>query len=57
MNKKRIYVGIKGYFWDNEDYYVFDELTNICQDGRPPYYASIGIWFYNFSHEKQPWMK
>jgi hypothetical protein len=50
-------VGDIGYFWDNEDSYVFDELTNICQDGRPPYYASIGIWFYNFSHEKQPWMK
>jgi hypothetical protein len=56
-NNKEPQVGDIGYFWDNEDSYVFDELTNICQDGRPPYYASIGIWFYNFSHEKQPWMK
>ena len=54
---KKPKVGDKGYFWDNEDGYVFCELTNICQDGRPPYYAIIGIWFYNFSHEKQPWMK
>jgi hypothetical protein len=58
MNEpKEPQVGDKGYFWDDEDGYVFCELTNICQDGRPPYYAIIGIWFYNFSHEKQPWMK
>jgi hypothetical protein len=56
-NSKEPKVGIKGYFWDNEDSYVFNELTNICQDGRPPYYCSLGLWFTNFSKEKQTWMK
>jgi hypothetical protein len=50
-------VGDKGYFWDDEESYLCSVIKNIFQDGRPPYYCSLGLWFTNFSHEKQPWMK
>jgi hypothetical protein len=50
-------VGDIGYFWDDEESYLCSVLKNIIQDGRPPYYCSLGLWFTNFSKEKQPWMK
>jgi hypothetical protein len=50
-------VGDIGYFWDDEESYLCSVLKNIVHDGRPPYYCSIGLWFSNFSHEKQPWMR
>jgi hypothetical protein len=52
-------VGDKGYFWDDndEESYLCSVLKNIVHDGRPAYYCSLGFWFTNFSHEKQPWMK
>ena len=53
---KKPQVGDKGYFWDDEESYLCSVLKNIVNDGRPPYYCSIGLWFTNFSHEKQPWM-
>jgi hypothetical protein len=50
-------VGDIGYFWDNEESYLCSVLKNIVHDGRPAYYCSLGLWFTNFSQEKQPWMK
>jgi hypothetical protein len=50
-------VGDIGYFWDDEESYLCSVLKNIVNDGRPAYYCSIGLWFANFSQEKQPWMK
>ena len=51
-------VGDKGYFWNKEDGYVFSDLMYIDHDGSSiPYYCSLGLWFTNFSKEKQPWMK
>jgi hypothetical protein len=50
-------VGDIGYFWDDEDSYLCSVLKNIVNDGRPAYYCSLGLWFTNFSKEKQPWMK
>jgi hypothetical protein len=50
-------VGDIGYFWDDEESYLCSVLKNIVHDGRPAYYCSIGLWFANFSKEKQPWMK
>jgi hypothetical protein len=50
-------VGDIGYFWDDEESYLCSVIKNIFQDGRPPYYCSLGLWFTNFSKEKQPWMK
>jgi hypothetical protein len=50
-------VGDIGYFWDNEESYLCSVLKNIVNDGRPAYYCSLGLWFTNFSKEKQPWMK
>jgi hypothetical protein len=54
---KKPQVGDIGYFWDDEESYLCSVLKNIVNDGRPAYYSSIGLWFSNFSHEKQPWMK
>jgi hypothetical protein len=56
-NYKEPKVGDIGYFWDDEESYLCSVLKNIVHDGRPAYYCSIGLWFSNFSHEKQPWMK
>jgi hypothetical protein len=56
-NYKEPKVGDIGYFWDDEESYLCSVLKNIVHDGRPPYYCSLGFWFTNFSHEKQPWMK
>jgi hypothetical protein len=56
-NYKEPKVGDKGYFWDDEESYLCSVIKNIFQDGRPPYYCSLGLWFTNFSKEKQPWMK
>jgi hypothetical protein len=50
-------VGDIGYFWDDEESYLCSVLKNIVNDGRPPYYCSLGLWFSNFSKEKQPWMR
>jgi hypothetical protein len=51
-------VGDKGYFWNKEDGYVFSDLIYIDHDGSSiPYYCSLELWFRNFSHEKQTWMK
>jgi hypothetical protein len=50
-------VGDIGYFWDDEESYLCSVLKNIVHDGRPAYYCSLGLWFTNFSKEKQPWMK
>jgi hypothetical protein len=50
-------VGDIGYFWDDEESYLCSVLKNIVNDGRPAYYCSLGLWFTNFSKEKQPWMK
>jgi hypothetical protein len=51
-------VGDKGFFWNKEDGYVFSDLIYIDHDGSSiPYYCSLELWFRNFSHEKQPWMK
>jgi hypothetical protein len=50
-------VGDMGYFWDDEESYLCSVLKNIVNDGRPAYYCSLGLWFTNFSKEKQPWMK
>ena len=46
-----------GYFWDDEESYLCSVLKNIVNDGRPAYYCSLGLWFTNFSKEKQTWMK
>ena len=54
---KQPQVGDIGYFWNDQDCYLCSVLKKIEHDGRPPYYCSIGFWFTNFSHEKQPWMK
>ena len=57
-NYKEPKVGDKGYFWNKEDGYVFSDLMYIDHDGSSiPYYCSLELWFRNFSHEKQPWMK
>jgi hypothetical protein len=56
-NYKEPKVGDIGYFWDNEERYLCSVLKNIVNDGRPAYYCSLGLWFTNFSKEKQPWMK
>jgi hypothetical protein len=58
-NNKEPKVGEVGYFWDDNDKesYLCSVLKNIVHDGRPAYYCSLGFWFTNFSHEKQPWMK
>ncbi len=50
-------VGDIGYFWDDEESYLCSVLKNIVNDGRPAYYCSLGLWFTNFSKEKQTWMK
>jgi hypothetical protein len=50
-------VGDIGYFWDDEESYLCSVLKKIVHDGRPAYYCSLGLWFTNFSKEKQPWMK
>ena len=49
-------VGDIGYFWDDEESYLCSVLKNIVNDGRPAYYCSLGLWFSNFSKEKQTWM-
>jgi hypothetical protein len=49
-------VGDIGYFWDDNESYLCSVLKNIVNDGRPAYYCSLGLWFTNFSKEKQPWM-
>jgi hypothetical protein len=54
---KKPKVGDIGYFWDDEESYLCSVLKNIVNDGRPAYYCSLGLWFSNFSKEKQPWMK
>jgi hypothetical protein len=54
---KKPKVGDIGYFWDDEESYLCSVLKNIVQDGRPAYYCSLGLWFTNFSKEKQTWMK
>jgi hypothetical protein len=56
-NYKEPKVGDIGYFWDDEESYLCSVLKNIVNDGRPAYYCSLGLWFTNFSKEKQPWMK
>jgi hypothetical protein len=57
-NNKQPQVGDKGYFWNKKDGYVFSDLIYIDHDGSSiPYYCSLELWFRNFSHEKQPWMK
>jgi hypothetical protein len=50
-------VGDMGYFWDDEESYLCSVLKNIVHDGRPAYYCSLGLWFANFSRQKQSWMK
>ena len=51
-------VGDIGYFWDDEEIYLCSVLKNIVHDGRQAYYCNfLGLWFTNFSKEKQPWMK
>jgi hypothetical protein len=55
-NDKEPKVGDKGYFYENEGFYLFGELFKI-QDG---FYVPKEVMlsaFKNFSHEKQPWMK
>ena len=55
---KKPKVGDMGFFWNKEDGYVFSDLIYIDHDGSSiPYYCSLELWFRNFSHEKQPWMK
>jgi hypothetical protein len=55
---KKPKVGDKGFFWNKKDGYVFSDLIYIDHDGSSiPYYCSLQLWFRNFSHENQPWMK
>jgi hypothetical protein len=54
-NDKEIKVGDKGYFWDDESFYLFGKLHYI-KFGRFIHLAT-DLTFQNFSHEKQPWMR
>ena len=57
-NDKEIKIGDKGYFWDNERGYYYGELNSIYYPDPKRYQCSaLDMWFKNFSHEKQPWMK
>ena len=57
-NDKEPKVGDKGYFWDNERGYYYGELNSIyCSDTKRYQCSALDMWFKNFSHDKQPWMK
>ena len=57
-NDKEPKTGDKGYFWDNERGYYYGELNSIYYSDTKRYQCSaLDMWFKNFSHEKQPWMK
>jgi hypothetical protein len=55
-NDKEPKVGDKGYFWDDEEVYLYATLINI--EKSTPMYDTDGYGiFKHFSHEKQHWMK
>jgi hypothetical protein len=56
-NEKEIKVGDKGYFWNDENEFVFSKLRDIDTSDLLPYLCNLNAWFKYFSHEKQPWMK
>jgi hypothetical protein len=53
---KQPQVGDVGYFWDEENEYIYSKLRSIYPGDSLPYFCSLELWFSNFSHEKQPWM-
>jgi hypothetical protein len=54
---KKPKVGDMGYFWIEVNEYIYSKLRSINPGDKLPYFCSLGLWFSNFSHEKQPWMK
>jgi len=60
-NEKEPKVGDKGYFWDDERYYVYDSLYSISDthglNNIRGFNSLFCGCFVNFSHEKQSWMR
>lgn len=50
-------VGDCGWFWDDENGFVFSTLREIDNTNEFAYLCNFNAYFKNFSTTKQPWMK